>query len=363
MTLLLDVMTRRPRPLTNLADEDRVVLFPSIGHLSREGNEWLVHVHGDVSAPGTMTIAKRVLLRLLQRSMRCASEELATELFQQRIARFVARDRPGKRIALQIGERLVVLPKRSRRNGHFQATLRIGIGEVRQLLSGGQEEGLLPLNIHQTPQREVASGGAYLLRHEGVSVISDIDDTLKYSYVGCKRTLLTHTFLRPFQTIPGMSRLFREWSAAGAAFHYVSSSPWQLYEHLSGHLTAEGFPAGSFHLRSFRLRDHLLRRLLMLRRSGKIGVIRTLIKQFPARQFLLVGDSGEHDPEIYGAMARRFPNQIVGVYIRELPEAVVTRRRFLRAFRGVNPAAVRLFREAEELDAVEIVERCADETR
>ena len=194
-----------------------------------------------------------------------------------------------------------------------------------------------------------ATGQVRLLGRRGVSIISDIDDTLKHSYVACKRTLLCNTFLKPFETIPGMVGLFREWSATGAAFHYVSSSPWQLYEHLTEHLALEGFPAGSFHLRPFRLRDHLLRRLLMLRRSGKLSVIRSLVKTFPERQFLLVGDSGEHDPEIYGAIARRYPRQVAGVLIRQLGGARDSRRRYAKALRGVDPAVVRLFTDAEEL--------------
>jgi phosphatidate phosphatase APP1 len=189
----------------------------------------------------------------------------------------------------------------------------------------------------------------HLIEPAGLSIVTDIDDTIKHSEVACKRTLLTNTFLRPFEAIPGMAPLFREWSAEGAAIHYVSSSPWQLYEHLAAHLTSEGFPAGSFHLRSFRLRDHVLRRILMLRRSGKLGVIRTLFRLFPQRRFLLVGDSGEHDPEIYGALARRFPSQVVGILIRDLPGVHDMRRRYARAFRRLDQSLIRLYRDASEL--------------
>jgi phosphatidate phosphatase APP1 len=146
-----------------------------------------------------------------------------------------------------------------------------------------------------------------------------------------------------------MATLFREWWSEGAAFHYVSSSPWQLYEHLAEHLASEGFPTGSFHLRHFRLRDHLLRRILMLRRSGKLSVIRRILRRFPTRRFLLVGDSGEHDPEIYGALARRYAPQIAGVMIRQLEGMRDPRRRFARAFRGVDPGLVHLYRDANEL--------------
>lgn len=349
MSSLLDVMTRRSRPLTNLADEDRVVLFPTLGQLSRDGRHWIVNVHGDVSAEGQLTLGKRLLLKLLQRTMRASNEAFGSELFQQRIARFVARDRSGMRIAVQIGDHVVPLPKKSRRNGHFQAAVKI----PREELPDSASE-LLPVAIHGAAEAVPTAGTVRLLPHRGLSIISDIDDTLKHSFVACKRTLLANTFLKPFVTIPGMAGLFRDWSAAGAAIHYVSSSPWQLYQHLSEHLAQEGFPDGSFHLRAFRLRDHLLRRVLMLRRSGKIAVIRNLLRAYPQRQFLLVGDSGEHDPEIYGALARRFPEQVVGVCIRQLDGPRDTQRRFDRAFRRVDPSLVQLYRESHELAAVRL---------
>jgi phosphatidate phosphatase APP1 len=350
MTSLLDVMTRRPRPLTTPARGDRVVLFPSLGHLSRDGRQWIVHVHGDVSTTGKMTLGRRVLLRLLQRTMRASDEELASSLFQERIARFVARDRAGRRIALELGQHVYRLPKKTRRNGHFQSAVRISVDELQEITAGTAEaDGIVPLAVPGTAESPPAFGRAYLLPRTGLSVISDIDDTLKHSHVACKRTLLTNTFLRPFETIPGMAMLFRDWASQGAAFHYVSSSPWQLYEHLEQHLTAEGFPEGSFHLRAFRLRDHLLRRILMMRRSGKIGVIRSLMKMFPQRRFLLVGDSGEHDPEIYGTLARRYRRQIAGILIRRIDGPGNSKRRFGRALRQVDPALITLFRDAEEL--------------
>jgi phosphatidate phosphatase APP1 len=347
MTSLLDTMTRRHRPQNDLAREDRVVLFPSIGKLNASGDEWHVQIHGDISTACQLGLGKRVMLRLLRRAMGAATEEMAGPLFQERIARFVARDRPGRRVAVRIGDETFKLPKKSRRNGHFQAAVRIPDRHVRdwaETAAVGSEKYL---------QLEVPDAGAigqvYLLEPTGLSIISDIDDTLKHSQVGCKRTLLTNTFLRPFEAIPGMAPLFRQWWAEGAAFHYVSSSPWQLYEHLAKHLAGEGFPGGSFHLRAFRLRDHLLRRILMLRRSGKVSVIRGIIKMFPQRRFLLVGDSGEHDPETYGALARRYPRQVVGLLIRQLGGPSDTRRRYARAFRSVDASLVRLYRDAEEL--------------
>jgi len=359
---LLSKMTRRPlsltspAPPTNLAREDRVVLFPSLGHLSRDGAHWIVGVHGDVFTAGKIGLTKRLLLKLLQRAMRAPDAAMASELFQDRISRFVASDRSGRRVAVRIGQQVHVLPKRSRRNGHFQAAVRIPVSSLTgELPICGHVQVPLPLEVCGWDQAtSSAAGQAYLMGATGLSIISDIDDTLKHSHVGCKRTLLANTFLRPFEAIPGMAPLFREWADQGAAFHYVSSSPWQLYSHLAEHLASEGFPAGSFHLRAFRLRDHLIRRLLMLRRSGKASVIRAMFKTFPQRRFLLVGDSGEADPEIYGAMARRFPQQVAGILIRQIDGAKNAPTRYAKAFRRVPYDAVRLYRDAGELADVRL---------
>jgi phosphatidate phosphatase APP1 len=98
----------------------------------------------------------------------------------------------------------------------------------------------------------------------------------------------------------------------------------------------------------------LLRRLLLLRRSGKLSVIRRIVRRFPERRFLLVGDSGEHDPEIYGALARRYPRQIAGIYIRHLDTKRSHPRRYARALRSVDPARVLIYRDAAELAAVRV---------
>lgn len=347
MSSLLESMTRGSRPLTNLAGEDRVVLFPSLAARSRDHKHWLINIHGDVSAACPVSLGKRLLLKLLKRAMGATGEEMACPLFQERIARFLARDRAGRRVAVQIGEQLFKLPKKTRRNGHFQTTVRLANEQAlawAETAAVGAEK-YIPLSVLGA----TTCGQAYLLEPTGVSIISDIDDTLKHSQVACKRTLLANTFLRPYETIPGMAPLFRQWWAEGAAFHYVSSSPWQLYDHLAEHLAQEGFPAGSFHLRWFRLRDHLLRRILLLRRTGKLSVIRGIMRAYPARRFVLVGDSGEHDPEIYGTLARRYPAQVAGIFIRQLADTPNCRRRYDTVFRGIDPALIKRFTDPAEL--------------
>lgn len=349
---LLAAMKRRLGPPTDLEPDDRVVLFPSLGHLSPEGREWIVAVHGDVFAAGKVSLGKRVLLKVLRRALRASEAALATPLFQQRASRFLALDRAGRRLAVRVGEEIHLLPKRTRGNGHFHAAVRVPAGQSGNAEISHGAAAALPVEVYGLGVQDaapVAAGKAWLVPPRGLSVISDIDDTLKHSLVACKRTLLANTFLRPFETIPGMAEVFRRWASAGTAFHYVSSSPWQLYEHLAEHLAMEGFPGGSFHLRPFRLRDQLLRPVLLLRRSGKARVIRSILATFPQRRFVLVGDSGEYDPEIYGFMGRKYPDQVAGICIRQLGGECDSPERFAKALRGVRPEIVRLYRQADEL--------------
>ena len=121
-------------------------------------------------------------------------------------------------------------------------------------------------------------------------------------------------------------------------------------------LQNEGFPDGSFHLRAIRLRDPSILNLLFTRRSGKRRVIRTIVRMFPYREFMLVGDSGERDPEIYGHVLRAFPNQIRKVLIRQVDGRPLTRERVERAFRDVPRNKWRIFRDPTELSDVSLRE-------
>lgn len=330
--------------------DDTVVLFPSLGHLSPDGQTWHIQVHGEVFSHRTQIgLAKRFLLRMLKRAMKAPEAEFGSPIFQQRIARWMAADAPGKRIVIKVGPSVHVLPKASCRNGHFFGTLRLTPQDLATFHAADSQR-LLTLDVCG-PSGDPLSvqGQVHLIGQQGLSIISDIDDTLKHSSVACKTTLLRNTFLNAFEPIAGMAEMYRQWAEAGIAFHYVSSCPWQLYRQISDYFVEVGFPSGSFHLRSFRLRDHLIRRLLLLRRSGKGKIILRILKTFPQRKFVLIGDSGEHDPELYGIAARRYPEQVEKILIRRLPNKHDAPERYAKAFRGLRAGIVQLFDDPAEI--------------
>ena len=177
----------------------------------------------------------------------------------------------------------------------------------------------------------------------------------------CKREMLANTFLRPFEVIEGMSDLYQDWKQQGCEFHYVSSSPWQLYRPLADLCAATQFPAGSMHLRYFRVRDQMFKRFRLVRRNSKVGIIAGILKNLPDRRFILVGDSGEKDPEIYRFLACRFPDRIAAILIRNLHSHPMSEKRLEKlgsvANRTVGKSPeVRIFSQAAGIR--DVVERC-----
>jgi hypothetical protein len=340
-------MMIRMKPLTNLQHDDGVHLFPSLASLQPDGKAWRVAVSGIVFRDGRLTLGKKLILGILRRAMRASREEFETELFRERVRGFVADASKGKRLAVRIADDVYPLARRTKRSGLFHEEL---ILPVERIGVGPDEEARLPISlVNQQGEACGPAGHVHLLPRRGVSVVSDIDDTLKETAVHERRTMLVNTFLREFLPIAGIGDVFRRWRQRGAAFHYVSSSPWQLYEPLAKYFDEVELPTGTFHLRAFRLRDHMLRRIFLGRRPAKGAVIRNILQKFPLRQFVLVGDSGEYDPEIYGSLARRFPSQIASILIRRVPGQKIAPFRWQRAFRKLPAEQWRLFDEAEEI--------------
>ncbi|MCA9222918.1 MAG: DUF2183 domain-containing protein [Planctomycetales bacterium] len=338
-------------PISDIAEHHRVALYPSFGRLADDGQSWKLNIHGVVLEPREINLRKRILLRLLKRVMNADPSHFDSELFRRRIDCFIQAGGPGCQIAVRIGDRCFLLPKRTKRNGHFSGTLRLSRHDVDRLRADGAVDGnwlQLALIAPGTEERQIL-GRCLLLEPTGTSVVSDIDDTIKHTDVASRRSLLANTFLHEFRSIDGMSNLYRQWADQGAVFHYVSSSPWQLFDPLSELCETAGFPCGTMHLRMFRLRDHMLRRMLLIRRKGKGAVIRSLFRSFPNRRFVLVGDSGERDPEIYATLARKFPQQIERILIRQLPFRKLDGERMLRLLRRVPTDRWQLFHDPSEI--------------
>jgi phosphatidate phosphatase APP1 len=152
-------------------------------------------------------------------------------------------------------------------------------------------------------------------------VISDMDDTVLQSHVtdfirAARMVLLENARTRlPFPGVAAFYRALQEGSTGGAGnpIFYVSSSPWNLYDVIAEFLEAQQIPTGPLLLRDWDLGPSLLRHS-----AYKAGVIREILSTYPALPFILVGDSGQEDPEIYAEIVATHPGRILAVYIRSV---------------------------------------------
>jgi hypothetical protein len=342
----------RMTTLTNLHSSDLATLFPSLAHVEPDGQAWRVDVSGIVYRLGSLTLGRRLMLGVLRRAMRVAANELDCDIFRERVQGFLIEAGTGKNLAIRLGDEVHPLSGRTSRSGNFEEELRLPVERLHQLERDAGPTSAIPVSLVDADGEDFgAASHVHFVPRRGVTIVSDIDDTVKETHVHQRHTMLVNTFLREFVPVPGIAELYRRWEQAGAVFHYVSSSPWQLFTPLAKHFAEVGLPNGSFHLRAFRLRDHMLRRIFFGRRPVKAVVIRNLMLRYPQRRFVLVGDSGEHDPEIYGALARKFPQQVAAIYIRQVPGQSHAPFRWQRAFRKLDLSLWKLFDDPAELDA------------
>lgn len=157
---------------------------------------------------------------------------------------------------------------------------------------------------------------------QGVSLISDIDDTIKHSAIASgAREIFKNTFIRDLGdlTIQGVKEWYTKMANLGVQMHYVSNSPWQLYPLLRSYFTLAGLPPGSFHLKQY---SGMLQGIFEAAAERKRGSLDRIMRDFPERKFILVGDSGEADLEVYTDVVIDHPGRVLGVFIRDVTTPV-----------------------------------------
>lgn len=324
---------------SNLADDEELRLFPALAYPHTEG--WEVHIRAWVYEPELHSWWRAIALRGLRRALELPKSSEGNAIFLARAQPFLADNERNKRLVLEIAGERYALPLTAA-NGHTQATLRL----PKEALEG-------PLTLTRAVLRpgdtRKFGGSVHRIDAGGVSVISDIDDTVKISEVRDLQALLANTFLRPFAPVPEIAVTYRRWADQGAAFHYVSASPWHLYDPLRHFFADADLPPGTFHLKDFRWLDRSFLSLLQDPLDYKLRAIEPLLGAAPDRPVVLVGDSGEADPEAYAELYRRHPAQVLHIFIRDVSGEAPEAARYVRTFDGVPPQRWTIFRDAATL--------------
>ncbi|MDX2021003.1 MAG: phosphatase domain-containing protein [Deltaproteobacteria bacterium] len=249
-----------------------------------------------------------------------APEDRPWQNFKRMVHRLNSAEIPGVRVSLQFGE--VRAETVTDHEGYFEFELLSEDGAFPSptAAAGGWHEAALCLESEVSPgQGRVEARAAIMIPDDEaeLAIVSDVDDTVIQTHVTnfskmVRVTMLGNALTRlPFE---GTTDLYCALAAgprgnARNPVFYVSKSPWNLYDLLVDFLDRHRVPPGPLLLRDWGI--HAQASLDFKQRR-----IEQLLALYPALRFVLIGDSGERDPEIYLDIVERHPGRVAAVYIR-----------------------------------------------
>ena len=327
------IKTAPPR-LTSPGGKE-VTFYPAYAYL-REDN-WVINLRGWVHE--SRESLNRFVTVLATLKDKCDGRSM--DNFKSRSDVFECDDESGEHIKIEFDsdpdKTQYPFEERSNLNGIVELSLTLPKEKAEKLLEA-QNSPNRWLTYRAVSSGHVGLGRIRLIESQGVSVVSDIDDTIKISEIPAgQRRVFDYAFCREFVAAPGMADKYKDWSNTDAhpdwsdiTFHYVSGSPQQLLGPLYDFLIVGpgAFPEGTFHLRFFpkNLLNRETRKNIKRFTAGpmdttyqhKVNEITKLMKTFPDRKFILVGDSGEVDPEVYKKIRDDHPQQVLEIWIRDI---------------------------------------------
>ena len=189
-----------------------------------------------------------------------------------------------------------------------------------------------------------------------LGIVSDIDDTVIQSDVARLFSMVADVAFGSAHTrapFPGVAAFFRALhTGTGPApnpVFYVSNGPWNLYDVFEHFLELRGIPPGPVELRDWGAPWREVRRIG--RYEHKLESIRRIFRTLPELPLLLIGDSGEDDPEIYRDLVHEFPARVPAVYIRDVSRDPLRRREIADLAEEVDAAGSALVLAGDTLAA------------
>jgi hypothetical protein len=330
-----------------IKSDESVTFYTSAAWPSRtKPGAWEVEIHGVIFEE-----ENRPLIRMLGVRALGLRTELLTELerdvLKKRMALFLVDNERGKALPVRVGSDVHLLPP-SGANGHFLNVLTLAGDAVAAAMRHGQ----IPLQAvtRAGDERQFTGTACVLPDNAEPLVISDVDDTIKITSIGNFEEVKLNTFCRPFLPVEGMAAVYQAWAETGAGFCYVTGSPWQLYRPLEAFREHYGFPAGAWHMKHLRFAEPAtIWAFVGTQNEFKRQRIEPLMERWSQRPVVLVGDSSEQDPEIFAALARKHPERVMRIFIRDIAGGTRDSMRYCKAFEGIDGAKWQLFRDAADL--------------
>ena len=193
----------------NEQSTEEMMLFPNVGFQREDGN-WRLNVHGwrfqqsrrnKFLGLSSSTLGER-LARLF-----ASSEQIVyyNDSFQSdRLRPFMVEDKPYEVIRIIISSKHNYTTKTDS-EGQFRTSYIVPNEDVQELKMNGQVISYQAIGDNG----DVTEGKIHLLTRRGLSIVSDIDDTIKISEVLDKIRLIANTFIHGFRVVKG-NFFFRE---------------------------------------------------------------------------------------------------------------------------------------------------------
>jgi phosphatidate phosphatase APP1 len=254
-----------------------------------------------------------------------SAEDSAWRNFVRTFRRFNSNEIPGARLRVSAGGAVVEVD--TDQEGYFHLTLESAALPERPddwhaaelELAGCPVAGWTP--VRTAAEVLVPGPGAE------IGIVSDIDDTILQTHVTKRLKMIWLTIVRnSFTRLPfdGTTELYRALAAgptgeARNPVFYVSKSPWNLYDFLIAFMDRHRLPRGPLLLRDLGLNNEAPI-------DFKAHCLERIFATYPALPFVLIGDSGERDPDIYLEFAARNPGRVRAIYIRDVGGSQLRRR-------------------------------------
>ena len=263
-----------------------------------------------ISFPGHVAVKGRVL------AIRKLSEPNENDSWwvngRQMIKRWITSECPDTQVMIRLGK--TITETVTDEEGYFDVEIENPSGEtsLEVSLPTDPEKRNFPVPVLQNDAAP------------SVVIISDIDDTIFVSntarLLGMIKTALTGNALTR-QVFPGIAELYDELrkgpdGSSKNPISYVTSSPWNLHSLISLIFQHRSIPDGAYFMTDWGLSE-----ADWLKESNPIHKRRAILRimrWFPNSPVVLLGDSSQHDAEIYTRIATEQPERIAAIAIRNV---------------------------------------------
>lgn len=258
---------------------------------------------------------------------------------------------PGAHVRAHFGGK--TWDTRSDEEGYFVLTFSPG-----ETLAPGWHEVMLELvdSIGEPAERVAREQVLVPASDAEFAVVSDIDDTIvvtKSTELFRQMAILFGDGARDRVPFPGVPALYRALvrgpdDRGRNPIFYVSMSGWNLYDLLEEFMDVNEIPPGPLFLSDLRLVED--RSPVMASQNHKFDNIDLLLRTYPELPFVLIGDSGMHDPELYAKLVEAHPGRVRAVYIHDVSDPERDRE-VERIARRLEEHGVPMLRVGNALDA------------